>query len=128
MNTRSFDTSFLASPPTAPIRKHNEKTTVAANQSIAESPCSSAAVSPRTLAASYNTAGSATSARFPDTRRSQRFPIGATIAKLWGHWRDERKIRRAIRELAELDEHTLRDLGIRDRSEIEFTVRLYRQR
>jgi uncharacterized protein YjiS (DUF1127 family) len=127
MNTRSFDTSFPTTPSTVPIRKHNQ-TTVAANQSIAESSCSSAVVSSQTLAASSNAAGSATSARFSDTRRSQRFPIGATIAKLWGHWRDEREIRRAIRELAELDEHTLRDLGIRDRSEIEFTVRLCRQR
>ncbi|WP_245286981.1 DUF1127 domain-containing protein [Bradyrhizobium sp. Tv2a-2] len=55
-------------------------------------------------------------------------PIGATIAKLWGHWKDEREIRRAIRELSELDDHTLRDLGIRDRSEIEFTVRFSRPR
>ncbi len=115
MNARSFDTSF-------PIRPSVRKT---ASGTKAEAPN---AVSARTLAASGNTVSTATSARHPGNYRSHRLPIGATIAKLWGHWKDEREIRRAIRELSELDDHTLRDLGIRDRSEIEFTVRFSRPR
>jgi uncharacterized protein YjiS (DUF1127 family) len=53
--------------------------------------------------------------------------IKATIAALWDYCRDERDIRRAVRALARLDDHTLRNIGIRDRSEIEFTVRFCRK-
>ncbi|OAF10230.1 hypothetical protein AYJ54_11140 [Bradyrhizobium centrolobii] len=45
------------------------------------------------------------------------------IMDLWIHWCRERRIGQATRSLALLDDHTLRDLGIPNRSEIEFTVR-----
>jgi uncharacterized protein YjiS (DUF1127 family) len=48
------------------------------------------------------------------------------IAAFWNDWRNEREIERAVRRLARLDDNTLRDLGIRDRSEIEFTVQFCR--
>jgi uncharacterized protein YjiS (DUF1127 family) len=59
--------------------------------------------------------------------RGQLSAIKAAIAALWNHCRDERDIRRAIRALARLDDRSLRNIGIRDRSEIEFTVRFCRQ-
>ena len=40
--------------------------------------------------------------------------------------KDEQDIRRAVRALGALDDDTLRNIGIRDRSEIEFTVRFCR--
>ncbi len=55
--------------------------------------------------------------------RSQLSAITAAIAALWNYCRDERDIRRAVRALARLDDRSLRNIGIRDRSEIEFTVR-----
>ena len=43
------------------------------------------------------------------------------------YWRNEREIRRAVRALAEFDDQTLRDMGIPDRSQVEFTVRFCRE-
>lgn len=45
---------------------------------------------------------------------------------LWAHWRSERQIKTAIDALAELDDRTLRDMGIPHRSQIEYTVRYCR--
>jgi uncharacterized protein YjiS (DUF1127 family) len=45
---------------------------------------------------------------------------------LWAHWRGERQIRTAIDALAELDDRTLRDMGIPHRSQIEYTIRYCR--
>jgi uncharacterized protein YjiS (DUF1127 family) len=45
------------------------------------------------------------------------------IVILWTRGRRERKIRRAVAALAELDDRTLRDMGIPHRSEIEQVVR-----
>ena len=53
-------------------------------------------------------------------RRSMRTLIA------WSYWRNEIEIRRTTRALAEFDDCTLHDLGIRDRSQIEFTVRFCR--
>jgi uncharacterized protein YjiS (DUF1127 family) len=129
MNARSFDTPSPIRPSTPTTRKSaNGTKTEATNQSLPAPSCSANALSGRTLTASANTRSAAKSAWLTGNRRSNRSPIGVTIAKLWSHWRDEREIRRAIRELSELDDHTLRDLGIRDRSEIEFTVRFCRTR
>ncbi|WP_201724287.1 DUF1127 domain-containing protein [Bradyrhizobium centrolobii] len=63
--------------------------------------------------------------RFPNNDRSQRQLTGT--ATLCNSRRDELDIRRAVRALAKLDDHTLRDMGIRDRSLIELTVRFCRQ-
>ncbi|RXT45684.1 DUF1127 domain-containing protein [Bradyrhizobium betae] len=48
---------------------------------------------------------------------------GETVSALTAQLRREREIRRAIAALKDLDDRTLRDLGIRGRSEIEWTVR-----
>ena len=45
---------------------------------------------------------------------------------LWAHWRREREIRRAVVALAEFDDRSLRDMGIRSRSEIEQVMRYCR--
>jgi uncharacterized protein YjiS (DUF1127 family) len=45
------------------------------------------------------------------------------IAGVRAHWRREREIKKAVYALAELDDRTLRDMGIRDRCQIERTVR-----
>jgi uncharacterized protein YjiS (DUF1127 family) len=55
---------------------------------------------------------------------STSFPI---MSSLWNYWRNEREIRRAVRALAEFDDLTLRGMGIRDRSQVEFTVRYCRE-
>ncbi|RZN35723.1 hypothetical protein CWO90_02500 [Bradyrhizobium sp. Leo121] len=46
---------------------------------------------------------------------------------MWTQWENERDVRRAVRALAALDDQTLRELGIRDRSHVEFTVRFCRE-
>lgn len=46
-----------------------------------------------------------------------------TVAALWNCWLLERELKRAVAALARLDDRTLRDLGIADRSLIEQTVR-----
>ncbi|MBT1510144.1 DUF1127 domain-containing protein [Bradyrhizobium sp. SRL28] len=46
-----------------------------------------------------------------------------TAAALWAHWRREREIKRAVAELAQFDNRTLRDMGITSRSDIEHLVR-----
>ncbi|MGX1320801.1 uncharacterized protein YjiS (DUF1127 family) [Bradyrhizobium sp. USDA 377] len=63
----------------------------------------------------------------PDTQPERRWSwlrsAGETLTVLLAHVRRERAIRRAVAALKELDDRTLRDLGIRSRSEIEWTVR-----
>jgi uncharacterized protein YjiS (DUF1127 family) len=49
------------------------------------------------------------------------------MSSLWMYWRNEREIKRAVRALAEFEDQTLRDMGIRDRSQVEFTVRFCRE-
>jgi uncharacterized protein YjiS (DUF1127 family) len=44
----------------------------------------------------------------------------------WAHWRREREIRKAVAALAQFDDRSLRDMGIRSRSEIEQVVRYCR--
>lgn len=55
-------------------------------------------------------------------RRSAR-RLWNLIAGVRAHWRREREIKRAVYALAEFDDRTLRDMGIRDRCQIERTVR-----
>lgn len=43
------------------------------------------------------------------------------------YWKNELEVRRATRALAEFDDRTLRNFGIPDRSQIEFTVRFCRE-
>jgi uncharacterized protein YjiS (DUF1127 family) len=50
------------------------------------------------------------------------------IAGVRAHWRREREIKKAVYALAEFDDRTLRDMGIRDRYQIERTVRQGRDR
>jgi uncharacterized protein YjiS (DUF1127 family) len=72
----------------------------------------------------------ATSVASEPAHKDQRSPlptIKAAIAALWNYCREERDIRRAVRALARLDDHSLRNIGIRDRSEIELTVRFCRK-
>jgi uncharacterized protein YjiS (DUF1127 family) len=45
------------------------------------------------------------------------------IASRWRHWHRERKIKQAVARLAELDDRTLRDMGVPHRSQIEHAVR-----
>jgi uncharacterized protein YjiS (DUF1127 family) len=49
------------------------------------------------------------------------------ISSLWTYWRNEREIKRAVRALTEFEDQTLRDMGILERSHIEFTVRFCRE-
>jgi uncharacterized protein YjiS (DUF1127 family) len=49
-----------------------------------------------------------------------------TVVTLWNCWLLERELKRAVAALARLDDRTLRDLGIADRSLIEQTVRYCR--
>jgi uncharacterized protein YjiS (DUF1127 family) len=51
----------------------------------------------------------------------------SSTPSLWAHWKNEREVRRAVRALAELDDETLREMGIQDRSQVEFTVRFCRE-
>jgi uncharacterized protein YjiS (DUF1127 family) len=53
--------------------------------------------------------------------------IKTALAAPWDYWKNEREIQRATRALAGFNDHTLRDLGIPDRSQIEFTVRFCRE-
>lgn len=52
--------------------------------------------------------------------------LGAKVVAMWTHWRKEHEIRRAVRALAEYDDRTLLDLGIRGRADIERMVRYCR--
>jgi uncharacterized protein YjiS (DUF1127 family) len=45
------------------------------------------------------------------------------LLDIWARWAEERRIMRAVEALTLLDDHTLHDLGIPNRDEIEFTVR-----
>jgi uncharacterized protein YjiS (DUF1127 family) len=71
-------------------------------------------------------ASSGTADRSHNDNSARTSAIRTMIAAFWNGWRNEREIQRAVRRLALLDDNTLRDLGIRDRSEIEFTVRFCR--
>ncbi|MCA6106273.1 DUF1127 domain-containing protein [Bradyrhizobium sp. CNPSo 4026] len=46
---------------------------------------------------------------------------------LWTQWKSEREVRRAVRALTALDDQILREMGIRDRSQVEFTGRFCRE-
>lgn len=59
----------------------------------------------------------------PERRWSPLRSAGETLTVLLSHARREREIRRAVAALKELDDRTLRDLGIHGRSEIEGMVR-----
>ncbi len=50
---------------------------------------------------------------------------GGMLTVLLSHLRREREIRRTVAALMELDDRTLRDLGIHGRSEIEWAVRYF---
>jgi uncharacterized protein YjiS (DUF1127 family) len=52
--------------------------------------------------------------------------LGEKVVALWTHWRREQEIRRAVRALAEYDDRTLWDLGIKGRADIERMVRYCR--
>ena len=71
--------------------------------------------------------GSGAARLFSPNSWPQRRPIKTLMAAPWNHWRNEIEIRRTTRALAEFDDSTLRDLGIPDRSQIEFTVRFCRE-
>ena len=49
------------------------------------------------------------------------------MSSLWAYWKNEREIKRAVRALAEFEDQTLRAIGIRDHSQVEFTVRFCRE-
>ena len=49
------------------------------------------------------------------------------IVNRWQHWRREREIKKAVAALVELDDRTLRDIGIPDRSQIEQAARYGRK-
>lgn len=57
----------------------------------------------------------------------RKWSIKTLIATSWSHWRNEIEVRRTTRALAGFDDRTLRKLGIRDRSQIELTVRFCRE-
>ncbi|WP_426610454.1 DUF1127 domain-containing protein [Bradyrhizobium sp. McL0616] len=59
----------------------------------------------------------------PERRWNWLRSAGETLTVLLAHVRREREIKRAIAALMQLDDRTLRDLGISSRSEIEWTVR-----
>jgi uncharacterized protein YjiS (DUF1127 family) len=65
----------------------------------------------------------------PEVDRSPRWPakIRNAIASGWAKWRRERQINKAVTALAELDDRTLRDMGIPHRSQIEQAVRYGRR-
>lgn len=66
--------------------------------------------------------GSAIDARSPSHRNLLALIYDAGAA-LRACWRREREIKRAVAALGEFDDRTLRDMGIRSRSEIEHVVR-----
>jgi uncharacterized protein YjiS (DUF1127 family) len=53
--------------------------------------------------------------------------VKTVLAAPRDYWKNEREIQRATRALAGFNDHTLRDLGIPDRTQIEFTVRFCRE-
>ena len=48
------------------------------------------------------------------------------VVTFWKHWRNEREVDRAVAALMKLDDQTLRDIGIPDRSQIRQVVRYCR--
>ncbi|EJN10590.1 Protein of unknown function (DUF1127) [Bradyrhizobium sp. YR681] len=52
--------------------------------------------------------------------------LGETVVAFWTRWRNEREVRRAVKALAEYDDRTLLDIGIRGRADIERMVRYCR--
>ncbi len=57
------------------------------------------------------------------------FPIASEtiITRLRNDWQNERETRRIVRSLAKFNDQTLREMGIPDRSQIEFAVRFCRE-
>ena len=51
----------------------------------------------------------------------------SSTPSLWTRWKSEREVKRVVRALAGFDDETLREMGIRDRSQVEFTVRFCRE-
>jgi uncharacterized protein YjiS (DUF1127 family) len=79
------------------------------------------------------------SSRLPQLVAYQRTPLTASVwymaglptlladvATLWMHGRREREIKKSVAALAKLDDRTLRDIGIPQRSLIEQVVRYCR--
>jgi uncharacterized protein YjiS (DUF1127 family) len=58
-----------------------------------------------------------------DTNRPGPTRSWSTVRSRWAHWRRERKIKKVVTVLVELDDRTLRDIGIPHRSQIEQVVR-----
>ena len=52
--------------------------------------------------------------------------VRGSVGGLWARWRRERAIRKTVAALADLDDRTLRDMGIPGRSRIEEVVRYCR--
>lgn len=69
--------------------------------------------------------GAAVASSPPDPNR-RILPLAAAAGWIWQRWRREREIRRAVDALAKLDDRTLRDIGIPDRSQIDRVVRYCR--
>jgi uncharacterized protein YjiS (DUF1127 family) len=84
---------------------------------------------PRTAPAAVCLAGSERSAAvafsLPDPNR-RILSLAAAARWICARWRREREIRRAVDALAKLDDGTLRDIGIADRSQIDPVVRYCR--
>ncbi len=51
----------------------------------------------------------------------------SSTPSLWTRRKSEREVKRAVRALAEFDDQTLLEMGIGDRSQVEFTVRFCRE-
>jgi uncharacterized protein YjiS (DUF1127 family) len=58
-----------------------------------------------------------------DTNRPGSTRPWSTVRSRWAHWRRKRKIKKVVTVLVELDDRTLRDIGIPHRSQIEQVVR-----
>jgi uncharacterized protein YjiS (DUF1127 family) len=49
------------------------------------------------------------------------------VLSLYAHWQREREVKKAVADLSEFDDRTLRDIGIVSRTEIEQAVRRWRE-
>jgi uncharacterized protein YjiS (DUF1127 family) len=58
-----------------------------------------------------------------DTNRPGPTRPWGTVRSRWAQWRRERKIKKVVAVLVELDDRTLRDIGVPHRSQIEQVVR-----
>jgi uncharacterized protein YjiS (DUF1127 family) len=61
--------------------------------------------------------------RDPSSRRHWLVRLWNGMASRWARWRQEREIAASVADLAELDDRTLRDIGIPHRSQIGQTVK-----